>query len=143
MKNMILALALSACGSAFAAGIDLNVVPTNPVVITADFITAKGDLIRAPWVRNNYIVTTDRDLVINAMFWTIDLDGRQYTYELRLKTPVQVKAGASYEFKDIYLAQGPWLFNFRSYVSVLATGWIGTLNNPIGRLELRRDFETQ
>lgn len=142
MKNLILAAAFAFCGSVFAAGVDLTVDPIRPVVITSDFFNGR-DMIYGPWIRNDYVVSTDRDLVINKMSWVVNFEGRQYRYELRLN-PVHVKAGATFKFKDVYLARGPWTsMNYHSLVSVVATGWLGTLNNPVGRLEITRQFETQ
>jgi hypothetical protein len=143
MKYAFLIFSLLFSVGAFASSADVS--PAKPIVITADFRSASGEWIEAPWFRANFTVYASETITLTGVkFTSTDKQGQTTTFNWSLDAGgVEVTAGTWYTLPLNFVYNIGDINETEFMIHMDYEGWVGKADAPTGRLNLSTDFVTQ
>lgn len=143
MKFVFLMVSLLFSAGAFASSANVN--PAQPIVMTSDFRSPSGEYVEAPWIRTNFTVDASETITLIGVNFTVSCrHGRtQMIHRSLLAGGVEVMGGSSYTLPLDYVYNLGHAGETQFSIHMDYEGWVGTVDEPIGRLHLSTDFVTQ
>lgn len=148
MKPLIVTiLAIFVSTSVYARNVDFDVSPKKPLIVQADLTLSNGETFHAPWFKTNFLISNKSATPITIVGLNISVtssEGTVWVALIDLGTPTEVSAnGGVFNVQDFIVDGLPISESYKYKVKVDAMGWIGSINEPAGHLNLSAHFKTR
>jgi len=136
-------LVLAATLSAGAFASTLQVSPTSPIIMDSDVTLGDGTQIHGPWFKADYTVQADETITVTGLHIDIiSADGQKLSVDVSLSDPVELQAGESMAFQELYVSSLPQASSDTYDVQVTVLGWNGDKTTPSDDLNFGTSFQT-